>query len=277
MLTSAPPAHEGASQVTEQEPDARICDNCSHVAVMNGGTWRHPDWVIMKFVGSVCAVPESGRPAKPGEVKFGRGRNVSRESYSHHATLEDFLKEPGAPVVLATDGSFKKTEGHIRNRPICWGYVADSGHYGLGGSSMPPRLVGQQVLQTELRAIWRSLQRLIPEHPVLILTDSLDALELIELWRGGSEQMPPGYTLDRASERPATILQLARLVAANADQVTVQKVQAHTGHPLNEGADALAKVARLWATGRIPKQMAHADARNIAHGTVTRHITGSRQ
>ncbi|MGN9917376.1 RNase H family protein [Micromonospora palomenae] len=263
--------------MTEQEPEARICDNCRHVAVMDGGTWRHPDRVIEKFVGSVCAAPVPGRPAKPGEVKFGRGRDVSRESYSHHATLEDFLTEPGAPVVLATDGSYKKADGHIRNRPICWGYVADSGHYGLGGSSMPPRIVGQQVLQTELRAIWRALRRLIPEHPVLILTDSLDALELIELWRDGSEQMPPGYTLDRASERTATVLQLARLVAANADRVSVQKVQAHTGHPLNEGADALAKIARLWATGRIPMQTAHSDARTIAHSTVTRHIAYPRE
>ena len=257
------------------ELEARICDGCDHVVVNDGGIWQHPDWVSDKFSGAVCEKPAVGRPAKPGELRFGRGRTVSREDFSHHSALDDFSGEPGTRLLLATDGSYKKLEGHIRNRPICWGYVTDRGHYGLGGKTLPPNIAGLPVLQTELRAMWHALNRFIPRHVVHLLTDSLDALELIELWRQGSGQMPPGYTVERQSQNKATLVQLARLVAANADRISIDKVQAHTGHALNEGADALAKIARVWATGRISKQTAHADARTVVRQTIARQRAGS--
>ncbi|WP_198041513.1 ribonuclease HI [Micromonospora chokoriensis] len=262
----------------QQEPEVRLCTNCRYIVVREDAQWAHPAWVIDRFPRYQCELPDPGRLAKPREVRAGWGTDVRKDDFSHQSEIEEFALEAQVRVLLGTDGSYRHVEGmDIRQRPICWGYVGENGIYGLGAARMPHRIIGARVLQTELRAMWWSLRRLIRHHPVRILSDSQDALDLISLWRYGSEQMPPGYTLDRAGGRKSTILQLAHLVAENADRISVEKVRGHTGHPLNEGADALAKIARAWATGRISKQTAHADARSVARNTVARYVSSTAQ
>ncbi|MFG3707071.1 ribonuclease HI [Micromonospora sp. NPDC047670] len=252
--------------------EVRLCESCHGILVEAESRWQHPAWVLEKFPQRHCETPTPGRLAKAREVRAGWGSDVRKDDFFHIRELEDYLVDPDATIHVGTDGSYRHVDGpDIRQRPICWGFLASNGLYGLGAARMPHRMIGQRVLQAELRPIWWSLRRLVRTHYVRILSDSQDALDVVEQWRAGSEQMPPGYTLERAGERKATMLQLAQLVAENASRISVEKVRGHTGHPLNEGADALAKIARMWATGRLVKAEAHADARRVARAQLTRY------
>lgn len=155
---------------------------------------------------------------------------------------------------------------------MSWGYLTTAGTYGLGTSLVPGNITGyERATQAELRAIWWALVRTARSHPVRVFTDSLDAVELASDWRAGRYRMPAGYSVERASGREATLMQLARLIHVDADRITIVKVQAHSGHPLNEGADALAKMARAFAVGRLEQNVVASDARRAVLSSLERY------
>ncbi|MFC7248205.1 ribonuclease HI [Catellatospora aurea] len=264
----------------DHELMARLCGRCNLVVLHSGADqWVHQAAAVAKFTGRACDGPVPGRPAKPREVRFGLGTDVDKDAQSLRGVLPGFQVAAGEAVILGTDGAYKEvTVGDSVLRPLCWGYIADNGIYGCGAARIPGRIVGDRVLQTELRAIWWSLRELLPTHPTTIVSDSQDAIELVEDWRHGGERMPRGYTLQRVSDRKATILQLAHLVTQHADLISTQWVRGHSGYHLNEGADALAKIARLWATKTVTKDQVRMDAENIARDVLARHRarTGTR-
>ncbi|MGC4808225.1 ribonuclease HI [Micromonospora sp. DT233] len=165
----------------------------------------------------------------PGNTRGGRGL-VARWA------------RPAAPPVAATDASWKGSCGGI-------GYVVSDGRYGLRG-----RGVGRldptgpsQVLVNELRAVEYLLTAYDDEPPtgLTVLLDSLGALRYLHRWQAGdTEVMPAGYRLRqrRWADRP-TLVRLAERVAARPD-LTFTHVKAHSGHALNEAADALSHMAR---------------------------------
>jgi ribonuclease HI len=95
------------------------------------------------------------------------------------------------------------------------------------------------------------------------------------LWKDGHDVMPGGYDTERAGGRESTLSRLARRVREHPDRLTLRWVPGHSGHPLNEGADALAKMARAWAVERVDKETVAADARRVALQALTRHASAA--
>ncbi|MGC4749680.1 ribonuclease HI [Micromonospora sp. DT201] len=143
--------------------------------------------------------------------------------------------------MAATDASWKGRSGGI-------GYMVSDGHYGLlgrGTGRLDP--TGKsRVLVDELRAVDYLLTG-YEEVPagMTVLLDSLTALRYLHRWQAGeTDAMPVGYSLRqrRWSDKP-TLVRLAEQVAHRPD-LTFAHVKGHSGHPLNEAADALCHMAR---------------------------------
>ncbi|MGS2619526.1 RNase H family protein [Micromonospora sp. LZ34] len=144
-------------------------------------------------------------------------------------------------LVAATDASWKGRAGGI-------GYVVSDGHYGLrsrGTGRMDPTGYSR-VLINELRAVEFLLAAYdgVPSG-MTVLLDSLAALRYLHRWQAGeTEAIPAGYSLRprRWSAQP-TLVRLAELVSRRPD-LSFAHVKGHSGHALNEAADALSHMAR---------------------------------
>jgi ribonuclease HI len=71
-------------------------------------------------------------------------------------------------------------------------------------------------------------------------------MRYLRAWqRGRIERMPEGYSLlpRRGPEAAPTLVRLAGIMAQH-PEIRLQHVHSHTGHPLNEAADALASLAQ---------------------------------
>ncbi|WP_068278559.1 ribonuclease HI [Aldersonia kunmingensis] len=146
-----------------------------------------------------------------------------------------------SPVTVATDGS-------VRGSYTGWGWLASTGDFGLLGFRHDTRQVGTRVvLIAELRAIGDAIRRL-KGRKLTILTDSRQALNMISDWMNGSDRLPSGYTTDRANGESG-LIKIRRLVICERDNLTLRWVPGHAGEPLNEGADALARLASRYARG----------------------------
>ncbi|MBB3097935.1 ribonuclease HI [Actinoplanes campanulatus] len=258
----------------DEQEDARICSTCQVVTIFEAasGRWIHPDPYRAKFSRDVCDAPAPGRPAKGAERRFGRGRAYRRDRWTITGTVADTVPDLDEPIAIGTDSSYKpvRTEAGV-HRPISWGFVTTSGRYGMGANDSRGSVPGRdRVLQGELRAIWWALLEVPATHPITVYTDSRDAIDLLTRWRNGDRAMPAGYTVERASGREATLVQLAGRVERAGHRLRVTWVRGHTGHPLNECADALAKLARAWADERLAKGTAEADARRAVRNALTR-------
>lgn len=280
------------------EPALRVCANCRVLVQPVGAgplnspflVWEHVPEFAAKFTRAVCAEPAPGREPSGSEAKFGLARVKSSggDKLTIREAIPELSQSPGAPVTVAVDGSYKLFIGADKVvKPMSWSYLTTTGLYGLGTAIVPGNVVGgrpledgsgrdpERALQAELRGIANALQVVGPEYSVTVLTDSRTAVDFMLLWRDGHDVMPGGYNTDRAGGRESTLGKLARRVGEYPDRVTVRWVPSHSGHPLNEGADALAKMARAWATGRLEKDVVAVDARRAVLGALTRHAAGA--
>lgn len=260
---------------TPEHDEVRLCETCRVIVVFDADMagWTHPLQFREKFSDHVCQLPLPGRLARPAEAEWGRGRTFSRDRLAVFGSIAELEQAPNTPLTVGVDGSYKlvTTSGLVR-KPMSWAYLTTGGTYGFGTSTIPGSVVGyKRPLQGELRAAWWSIKRTPETHPLTLLVDSYVAVELMNEWRDGGERMPLGYTLERSSGRKATLLQLAHKLHAARDRVKVEHILGHTGIPLNEAADALAKMARAWATGRLTKAEVAADARRVVLSGLLRH------
>jgi ribonuclease HI len=155
---------------------------------------------------------------------------------------------------------------------MAWAYLATNGAWGLGTSIVPGSVVGdQRALQAELRAIANALHTLGADHPITLLCDSQQALGFLTLWRDGHDVMPGGYNVERSGGRESTLAKLARRVRDSDGRIEWDWVRGHAGHPLNEGADALAKMSRAWAEQRLDRETVTAGAPSVVRGALLRH------
>lgn len=257
----------------------RVCAHCRVLVQPAGEAWEHVPEFAAKFTRNVCETPAPGRAPTGSESRFGLAR--TKAAGSDKLTLKDAIAElavpAGAPVTIAVDGSYKLTVAEEKvSKPMSYGWLTTDGRYGLGTAIVPGRIVGdQRALQAELRAIVAALTAVGESHPVTVLSDSRSAIDFMLLWRDGHQVMPGGYDLVRSGGRESTLARLARRAAEAGDRITMRWVPGHSGHPLNEGADALAKIARAWATGRLERDTVTADARQVVLAALTRHAAGA--
>jgi hypothetical protein len=253
--------------------DPMVCATCRVITVSVAGVWTHPAQLRERFSNVVCDEPEPGRAPKERELRYGRGDTARSDKYSVQGALESAAVPAGEPVALATNGSYKVSQA-ARGvfDGVSWGYLCTNGAYGLGTAVMPARMIGSKPgVHAELRAIWRGLRRVLPEHPVLLVSNSTRALGLVSQWkagerrRSGERPMPWGYdTRLRASGRKATLVALAELCERNAARLDTMWVEALGGMSLNEGAHSLARIAQAWASGRLRKEDVLSDAAGVA-------------
>lgn len=144
-----------------------------------------------------------------------------------------------SPIVVATDGS-------VRGKVTGYGWLASSGDFGLLGFRHSTKQVGTSVvLIAELRAINDAVRRL-PYRQLTMLTDSRSALQMVRRWTVGDDVLPTGYTTERRTG-VAGLIEAQRRMRLHQNRIDVQWVPGHRGDLLNEGADALARLASRYA------------------------------
>ena len=140
------------------------------------------------------------------------------------------------PMTVATDGS-------VRGKHAGFAWLSCTGHYGVAGYRSSVKTVGRQaVLVAELRAIGDAVCELTRRH-LSIVSDSQDAVAMVDRWRRGDTAMPVEYPSD------GPLHAVRRQIYADRDRVDVRWAPGHRGEPLNEGADALARLASRHRRG----------------------------
>jgi ribonuclease HI len=260
----------------------RICANCRVLVEPAAGAWQHVPAFAEKFSRSVCSAPAPGREPSGSETRFGLARikTPGGDKYVIKGEIPELAVPDGERITVAVDGSYKLTVNRDDkvSKPMSWAYVTTNGLYGMGTSLAPGSVVGdaeKRWLQAELRAIAAALHAVKGPHPITVLSDSKDALSFMTLWRDGYEVWPGGYNPARAGGRESTLGLLARRARQDRDLIQTEYVPGHTGHPLNEAADALAHIARAWATGQLDQHVAAADARTIVRRQLGRHAAAA--
>jgi ribonuclease HI len=203
------------------------------------------------------AVPRPRTPASP-QTAPRRTATVIRRPLTGQTRVTG-----AGPVLIATDGSSSGDGNHCS-----WAFIATSGHWGCqAGDYRHDNVNGRSgALIAELRAAYLAL-RCVP-GPSTLLVDSIIALRYLHAWRRGqTSRMPPQYDLHprHAGAAPA-LVDLAGLVCARRDELSLAHVKGHAGHTLNEGADLLATIARRWVTAAetLPQKAMRAEAADIA-------------
>ncbi len=176
---------------------------------------------------------------------------------------------PAGPVIFGTDGSVDHNHhfGHGVGWVTGWGFLATDGRYGCGKIPQFTPKAGPDMAQiAELRAVWHAIgSEVLAGGPVIVLTDSENAVATLTAWQAGSTKMPAGYT-GSTGKRVPTLERLRRAVAKHPDHLTVQHVHGHRGDLLNEAADALARLATRWAREDLLRDQVAQRAANIAEG-----------
>ncbi|EUA70084.1 RNase H family protein [Mycobacteroides abscessus] len=147
------------------------------------------------------------------------------------------------PVTVATDGSVRKTS-------LGCGWLADSGAFGLRGFQHSNRMHGgSKVLISELRGIDEALRRLGRHEHITLFTDCQAAITMAKAWQRGEQVMPGGYITELGEGEEAELVSAFRRIHRLRERVEIRWVRSHSGEPLNEGADALARLASRYMRG----------------------------
>lgn len=160
--------------------------------------------------------------------------------------VEQLRQTPPTPVVslpVDQESMTVATDGSVRGKHAGFAWLSNTGHYGVAGYRSSSTTVGKQpVLVAELLAIGDAIRELTRRR-LSIVTDSQDAVAMVDRWKRGDTGMPVEYPADGA-------LHIARKqVHADRNRVDVRWGRGHCGEPLNEGADALARLASRHRRG----------------------------
>lgn len=158
------------------------------------------------------------------------------------AACAGLREAPPEPVCVATDGS-------VRGKFTGYGWLASTGEYGLQGFRHSTKLIGPEVvLVAELRAIGAAVQKL-RGRDITVLTDSRRAVAMVQQWMAGDDVLPEGYAVYRESGKTPGLVRARQMIFEERERITPVWVKGHRGEPLNEGADALARLASRYALG----------------------------
>ncbi|WP_157851087.1 RNase H family protein [Gordonia phthalatica] len=172
------------------------------------------------------------------------------------------------PLVVATDGSVvKKATGS--------GWLTELGDHGL--RTYPARPYwnhGYRVIAAELRAVASAMDA-IPHRRLQFLIDSRPAITALLRWqRSGPSALS---TFDNAVDDSRTLSRLRTRVGDERERLDFTWVPGHGGVPLNEGADSLAKLARLRMQGVVPVDEYPTRAAAIATAFADQHRAGTHE
>lgn len=181
----------------------------------------------------------------------------ARFQASLHGHVADLMTPlPDGPVYAATDASWRgnATYGH--------GYATTTGLWGVRSARILPRSAAapgyegsvDSAALHELHAVAHLMQwltRHLPaDHPVVLLCDSRSAQRYLRAWQSGAEpRFPAGERALRPYNGEFKPLQDLAQAMRSRPRIKVTDVVGHSGHLLNELADALAKMARRRADG----------------------------
>jgi ribonuclease HI len=161
-------------------------------------------------------------------------------------------------LIVATDGSVRKSCTGI-------GWLASNGRYGLRGARHPISAIGPQaVLLAELGAIGDAVLSL-SAHPLTLISDSTKAVAMIHQWMDGHDILPAGYP---STSKPGPLVAARHQIYTARGRISCRWAKGHRGEPLNEGADALARLASRYVRGNsgLTESDYHHRAAGLAQG-----------
>lgn len=160
----------------------------------------------------------------PGEVI----RNCKDPSYDYKPLSNS------RRLTVATDGS-----GETRGGPGGWGWTTKDGRYQWGSD---PNTTHQVM---ELTAVLELLCAFPQDQPLLIQADSLYVIktftEWLPVWRQLNMRRPGGKEVAHRE-----LIETIDGLLTGRD-ICWEKVKSHSGHPLNDMADCLARLGRIVA------------------------------
>lgn len=162
------------------------------------------------------------------------------------AAAELLRHNPSAPPIslpVTLDPMTVAADGSVRGKHAGFAWLSNTGHYGVAGYRSSAKTVGKQpVLVAELLAIGDAVCELT-RRQLSITSDSQDAVATVARWKRGDTSMPVDYPADG----PLHVAR--RQIHADRERIDVRWAPGHRGEPLNEGADALARLASRHRRG----------------------------
>lgn len=158
------------------------------------------------------------------------------------------------------------TDGALRNGMLAAAWLSDAGGWAMVRHEYHRRGAhGTGVTVAELLAV-----RLAIVHhrhtPLRVLTDSRDAMHQVRAWLAGDVGViPDGWGVHRA-----TLSAFAYGLARRRD-LTIDWTRGHSGHPLNEGADALAALAVRMSRDNLTRDQLRTRADALADAFAAAH------
>lgn len=171
--------------------------------------------------------------------------DASNQSFME-AAEERLRQAPPIPVVslpVDRDSMMVATDGSVRGKHAGFAWLSCTGHYGMAGYRSSLNTVGTQpVVVAELLAIGDAVRELTRRR-LSVMSDSQDAVAMVNRWKRGDAVMPGEYPADG----PLHVAR--RQIHADRERIDVRWAPGHCGEPLNEGADALARMASRYRRG----------------------------
>lgn len=183
---------------------------------------------------------------QPHQIHWWIERPDTAEQPLVDAAVELLRHNPSTPVVslpVDREPMTVATDGSVRGKHAGFAWLSCTGHFGMAGYRSSPNTVGTQpVLVAELLAIGDAVRELTRRR-LSIVTDSQDAVAMVDRWKRSDTVMPAEYPTDG----PLHIAR--RQIHADRQRIDLRWAPGHRGEPLNEGADALARLASRHQRG----------------------------